>query len=100
MTVIVNRNNCNKDELSLENRGPSLDYSPIHVIRVSGWSTKFSKLFWRVADRQRQIFEGKQKLSDEKFDKHPLLVTSSWLKKLELCCDVKRKEIFVQICRR
>ena len=33
------------------------------------WSTKFCKLFLRIADKQGQIFARKEKLSDKKLDK-------------------------------
>ena len=32
----------------------------------SDWSIKFSKLFWRVADKHMETFAAKQNLSDEK----------------------------------
>ena len=66
----------------------------------SGWSTKFCKLFSRVTEKlHRQIFVGK-KNCPKKIGQRPLRVTSTRIKKLELCCDVKRKQIFAEICRR
>ena len=47
----------------------------------SDWSTKFCKLFWRVADKHTV-----DKFSQE--SKRPLQVTSAGLKKLELCCEL------------
>ena len=57
----------------------------------SDWSIKFSKLFWRVVDKHRETFAAK-------FLRRPLQVTSTRLKKLELCCDLKRKKLVVQTC--
>ena len=50
------------------------------------------------ANKHRETFAAKQNLSDEKFLLRPLQETSTRLKKLELCCDVKRKKLLVQTC--
>ena len=66
------------------------DQSRVHP---EGLVNKVLQTVWREADKNRQIFAGK-------IGQRPLRVTSSSLKKVELCCHVKGKEIFVQICRR
>ena len=59
------------------------------------WPTKVlasSEQTWRNVRR-------KAKLSVEKLDKYRCKRPQAGQKKLELCTDMKRKEIFVQICR-
>ena len=58
----------------------------------SDWSTKFCKLFLLEADKQRQIFAGKENC-----------LMKNWTKTIEselnqeICRDVTRKEAFIQI---
>ena len=60
----------------------------------SDWSTKFCKLFLRVADKHGQISQ--ERKTAQNWTKTVLRVTSNRIGKLELCCDVKRKQIFVE----
>ena len=59
----------------------------------SDWSTKFCKLLWQVANKHIS------KISQEHKTGQRLLqvTTSTRSRKLELCFDVKRKEVAVQI---
>ena len=66
----------------------------------SDWSTKFCKLFLRVADKLRQIFARKDNCPTKNWIKAVKSDLNQVKKKMELCCDVKRKEVFAQICRR
>ena len=60
-------------------------------------SKKFCKLFWRVADKHRQIFAVLQNCPMKNWIK-TVAYDLKQEKKAELYCDVNRKEIFVQIC--
>ena len=61
-------------------------------VQPEGLVNKDLQTVWQEADKNRQSFAGKigqRPLSDLK-----------QVKKVELCCHVKRKEIFVKICHR
>ena len=62
-------------------------------------SNQSVETFWRVADRNRQIFAGTQNCPMKNWAK-AISSELNQVKKLELCCDVKKKEIFVQMYRR
>ena len=67
----------------------------------SDWWTKFCYPFWWVADKQGHIFAAKQNCTMKNWTKTVVSDLNQVKKqKQELCCVVKRKEIFVQICRR
>ena len=57
----------------------------------SDWSTKFCKLFLRVADKHRQIFAEKENCPIKNWTKIVLRVTSTRIGKLELCCEKEAK---------